>query len=55
MPETEEYGISSIVFRSDLPFHPGRLWAFVTEGLDSGTFGRVLRSKGFFWLASRPR
>ncbi|WP_236242307.1 GTP-binding protein [Streptomyces sp. CC228A] len=55
VPETEEYGISSIVFRSDLPFHPGRLWAFVTEGLDSGTFGRVLRSKGFFWLASRPR
>ncbi|MER7515480.1 GTP-binding protein [Streptomyces sp. NPDC126499] len=55
VPETEEYGISSLVFRSDLPFHPDRLWAFVTKGLDSGTFGRVLRSKGFFWLASRPR
>ncbi|MFV0126652.1 GTP-binding protein [Streptomyces sp. HMX112] len=54
VPETEEYGISSLVFRSDLPFHPGRLWAFVTKALDSGTFGRVLRSKGFFWLASRP-
>jgi G3E family GTPase len=54
VPETEEYGISSTVFRSELPFHPGRLWTFVTEELDSGAFGRVLRSKGFFWLASRP-
>ncbi|GAA3897823.1 zinc metallochaperone GTPase ZigA [Streptomyces gulbargensis] len=55
VPETEEYGISSLVFRSELPFHPGRLWALVTEELDSGTFGRILRSKGFFWLASRPQ
>ncbi|MFD4131294.1 GTP-binding protein [Streptomyces goshikiensis] len=55
VPETEEYGISSLVFRADLPFHPGRLWAFVTKGLDSGAFGQILRSKGFFWLASRPR
>ncbi|MER5310733.1 GTP-binding protein [Streptomyces sp. NPDC002773] len=55
VPETEEYDISSLVFRSDLPFHPGRLWTFVTKGMDSGTFGRVLRSKGFFRLASRPR
>ncbi|MEH0548540.1 GTP-binding protein [Streptomyces sp. B21-105] len=55
VPETEEYGISSTVFRSGLPFHQGRLWTFVTEGLDSGRYGRVLRSKGFFTLASRPR
>ncbi|MGW6600362.1 GTP-binding protein [Streptomyces sp. NPDC055036] len=55
VPETEEYGISSLVFRSDVPFHPGRLFTFVTKGLDSGTFGHILRSKGFFWLASRPR
>lgn len=55
VPETEEYGISSLVYRSAAPFHPGRLWTFVTKGLDSGTYGRVLRSKGFFWLASRPR
>ncbi|WP_030577820.1 GTP-binding protein [Streptomyces anulatus] len=54
VPETEEYGISSTVFRSDRAFHPGRLWTFVTEGLDSGAYGQVLRSKGFFWLASRP-
>ncbi|WP_017236410.1 GTP-binding protein [Streptomyces sp. SS] len=55
VPETEEYGISSLVFRSELPFHSGRLWTFVTEALDSGAFGRVLRSKGFFRLATRPR
>lgn len=54
VPETEEYGISSMVFRSEVPFHPGRLWTFVTEELDSGTFGQMLRSKGFFRLASRP-
>jgi G3E family GTPase len=55
VPETEEYGISSTVFRSAAPFHPGRLWTFVTEALDSGAHGQVLRSKGFFTLASRPR
>ncbi|MEV0966035.1 MULTISPECIES: GTP-binding protein [unclassified Streptomyces] len=54
VPETEEYGISSTVFRSTRPFHPERLWTFVTEALDSGAHGQVLRSKGFFTLASRP-
>jgi G3E family GTPase len=52
IPETEEYGISSLLFRADRPFHPGRLWELVSE-MDAGGFGRVLRSKGFFWLASR--
>ncbi len=55
VPETEEYGISGTVFRSDAPFHPGRLWEFATVGLDSGAYGRILRSKGFFRLATRPR
>ncbi|WP_217131326.1 GTP-binding protein [Streptomyces sp. AC558_RSS880] len=53
VPETEEYGISSLVFRSAAPFHPERLWDFVTRDMDSGTYGRVLRSKGFFTLAGR--
>ncbi|MFD4609308.1 GTP-binding protein [Streptomyces sp. NPDC058440] len=53
VPETEEYGISSTVFRAGRPFHPGRLWTFVTGKLDSGAFGEVLRSKGFFTLAGR--
>ncbi|MEW2134703.1 GTP-binding protein [Streptomyces sp. NPDC005435] len=52
-PETEEYGVSSTVFRSSRPFHPERLWRFVTEELDSGAYGRILRSKGFFVLAGR--
>ncbi|TDC31881.1 GTP-binding protein [Micromonospora sp. 15K316] len=51
VPETEEYGISSLVFRDHRPFHPQRLWDLLTDGLDA--FG-VLRSKGFLWLASRP-
>ncbi|MEV0170421.1 GTP-binding protein [Streptomyces sp. NPDC050803] len=54
VPETEEYGVSSTVFRAELPFHPERLWTFVTERLDGGAYGRILRSKGFFTLASRP-
>ncbi len=53
VPETEEYGISSLVFRSSVPFHPARLWDFVTGDLDSGAHGHVLRSKGFFTLAGR--
>lgn len=47
-PETEEYGISSMTFRSDRPFHPQRL----ADALAQTT--RVLRSKGFCWIASRP-
>jgi G3E family GTPase len=54
VPETEEYGISSIVFRDDRLFHPERLWRLIEHDLDSGRFGTLLRSKGFFRLASRP-
>jgi G3E family GTPase len=54
VPETEEYGISSVVFRAATAFEPSRLWTFVSTRLDTGEFGNVLRSKGFFSLASRP-
>jgi G3E family GTPase len=49
-PETEEYGISSFVFRNQKPFHPQRFWQYVNEKYPSG----VIRAKGLFWLASRP-
>ncbi len=50
IPETEEYGISSFVFRSKKPFHPERFWNYLGNGFPAS----VIRSKGLFWLASRP-
>ncbi|MEP6712309.1 MAG: GTP-binding protein [Ferruginibacter sp.] len=49
-PETEEYGISSFVFRDPKPFHPVRLWSFLNIEYPAD----IIRAKGLLWLASRP-
>jgi len=49
-PETEEYGIGSFVFRSKKPFHPARFWLYIQTMFPA----TIIRSKGMFWLASRP-
>ena len=51
VPETEEYGIASSAYRARRPFHPQRFYDLI-EG--PWLNGKLLRSKGFFWLASKP-
>ena len=49
-PETEEYGIGSFVYRSKKPFDPVRFWNYIQKDFPTS----IIRSKGLFWLASRP-
>lgn len=48
-PETEEYGISSFVFRDKRPFHPQRFWNYIQSEWPAS----IIRSKGLFYIGSR--
>lgn len=50
--ESEEYGIAASTWQSSRPLHPQRFFEFIHRPWVNG---RLLRSKGFFWLASKPQ
>lgn len=52
LPETQEYGIASFCYEARRPFHPDRFHDFL-HGTEQ--FGKLIRSKGYFWLATRPQ
>ena len=52
VPETEEYGIGSFNYIARRPFNPEKFYHFLHN---TEQFGKLIRSKGYFWLASRPQ
>lgn len=52
VPETEEYGIASFSYLARRPFHPQKFHRFLHN---TEQYGKLIRSKGYFWLATRPQ
>ena len=52
VPETEEYGIGSFTYEAGRPFNPEKFHQFLHS---TDRYGKLIRSKGYFWLATRPQ
>ncbi|CAM3890144.1 GTP-binding protein [Phaeobacter inhibens] len=49
VPESEEYGVASYVYRARQPFVPEQILALL-----NGDLPGVIRAKGHFWISTRP-